>query len=178
MAAGIRHATLDVVVTLDGDQQNDPGDIPMMIEALEGGYDLVHGWRRERQDRFLSRRLPSICANWLISKVTRFPIHDLGCTLKAIRREIAQELELIGEMHRFIPALASWVGGEIDEVPVRHSPRRFGKSKYGISRTTKVILDLLTVKFLLRYSTHPIQIFGKIGMFFGIFLHLFDFIFR
>lgn len=167
MAAGIRHASLDVVVTLDGDQQNDPGDIPMMVEALEGGYDLVHGWRRERQDRFLSRRLPSICANWLISKVTRFPIHDLGCTLKAIRREIAQELELVGEMHRFIPILAHQRGARCVEVVTRHHPRIHGTTKYGINRTFRVLLDLFTVNYLVNYAGSPMKFFGRVGLWSG-----------
>ncbi|MFM8251029.1 MAG: glycosyltransferase family 2 protein [Planctomycetota bacterium] len=164
MAAGIQHATLDVVVTLDGDQQNDPGDIPMMVEALEGGYDLVHGWRRERQDRFLSRRLPSICANWLISRVTGFPIHDLGCTLKAIRREIAQELELVGEMHRFIPILAHQRGARCVEVVTRHHPRVHGRTKYGINRTFRVLLDLFTVNYLVHYAGSPMKFFGRVGL--------------
>jgi len=129
---------------------------------------VVSGWRRDRQDTFINRRLPSMLANALISRITGVYLHDYGCTLKAYRREVVDNLHLYGEMHRFIPALASWVGGTLAEVPVGHHPRRFGTSKYGISRTLRVILDLMTVKFLLRYSTHPIQIFGKIGLFFGV----------
>lgn len=164
MAAGIRHATMDVVVTMDGDQQNDPGDIPMMVEKLEEGFDLVHGWRRKRQDTFINRRLPSVIANWLISRVTRFPIHDLGCTLKAMRREIAQELELYGEMHRFIPILAHQRGARCVEVETRHHPRRLGQTKYGIGRTFRVVLDLLTVKYLIHFSPSPMKFFGRFGL--------------
>lgn len=164
MQAGIQHASLDVVVTMDGDQQNDPIDIPMMVEKLAEGYDLVHGWRKERHDALLNRKIPSKIANWLISKVTRFPIHDLGCTLKAIRREIAQELELYGEMHRFIPILAHQRGARCVEVVTRHHPRRFGQTKYGISRTFRVVLDLMTVTYLLRYFASPMKLFGMAGL--------------
>ena len=164
MHAGIQHAAMDVIVTIDGDQQNDPIDIPMMVEKIAEGYDLVHGWRKERQDALLNRKLPSRCANWLISKVTRFPIHDLGCTLKAIRREIAQELELYGEMHRFIPILAHQRGARCVEVVTRHHPRRFGQTKYGISRTFRVVLDLMTVTYLLRYFASPMKLFGMAGL--------------
>ena len=136
----------------------------MMVEKLEEGFDLVHGWRRNRQDRFLSRRLPSLVANWLISKTCRFPIHDLGCTLKAMRREIAQELELYGEMHRFIPILAHQRGARCVEVVTRHHARRFGVSKYGFSRTLRVILDLITVKYLLDYFASPMKLFGLLGI--------------
>ena len=160
MLAGIQHATLDVVVTMDGDLQNEPADIPMMVEKLDEGFDLVHGWRKQRHDAFLNRRLPSMIANGLISRVTKFPIHDLGCTLKAIRREIAQELELYGEMHRFIPILAARRGARCVEVVTRHHPRRFGQTKYGITRTFRVILDLLTVKFLIQYLASPLKLFG------------------
>jgi len=129
---------------------------------------VVSGWRKDRKDTFINRRLPSILANALISKITGVFLHDYGCTLKAYRREVVERLHLYGEMHRFIPALASWIGAELDEIPVNHRERRFGKTKYGISRTFRVVLDLMTVKFLLRYSTHPIQMFGKIGALFGI----------
>lgn len=175
MSAGFQHAQGDVVITLDADLQNDPADIPKLLEKIADGYDVVSGWRRDRKDPFLSRRLPSMLANGLISKITGVPLHDYGCTLKAYRREVVENLHLYGEMHRFIPALASWVGAEVSEVPVTHYARQFGTSKYGISRTFRVILDLITVKFLLRYSAHPIQLFGKIGMLFGIpgFLMLF-----
>lgn len=168
ISAGFHQALGSIIVTLDADLQNDPADIPRLVARIEEGYDVVSGWRKKRHDPFLNRRLPSILANYCISKVTGVPLHDYGCTLKAYRKEIVKNLRLYGEMHRFIPALASWIGGKIDEVPVSHSPRRFGTSKYGISRTLRVLLDLMTVKFLLRYSTHPIQMFGKIGMMFGI----------
>lgn len=163
LQAGLQMASGDVIVTLDGDLQNDPSDIGMMLAKIDDGYDLVHGWRRQRQDAFLNRRLPSLIANWLISKATRFPIHDLGCTLKAIRREIAQDLELYGEMHRFIPILAHWRGARCVEVVTKHHPRRFGQTKYGISRTLRVILDLITVKYMLDYFASPMKLFGMLG---------------
>ncbi len=166
MSAGFDQARGRLVVTLDADLQNDPDDIPLLIETLEKqDLDVVSGWRKNRKDPFLNRRLPSILANGVISRFTGVRLHDYGCTLKAYRREVVQNLSLYGEMHRFIPALASWVGGSIGEVPVQHHPRRFGKSKYGISRTIRVVLDLITVNFLLRYSTRPIQIFGRLGLF-------------
>ena len=168
MFAGIQAATCDVVVTMDGDLQNDPADIPMLIAKLDEGYDLVHGWRKDRKDPFLSRRLPSICANWLISKVTGFPVHDLGCSLKAIRREVAQELRLYGEMHRFIPILAHWRGAKCAEVVTTHHPRKFGTSKYGISRTLRVLFDLITVKYLTRYLISPMKLFGSVGLICGL----------
>lgn len=164
MSAGIQHASGDVIITMDGDLQNDPADIPLMLEKIDEGYDLVHGWRKQRQDAFLNRRLPSVCANWLISKVTGFPVRDLGCTLKAIRREIAVELPLYGEMHRFIPILAHWRGARCVEVVTRHHPRRFGQTKYGISRVVRVILDLITVKYLIQYLVSPMKLFGGIGL--------------
>jgi len=168
MSAGFHSARGKVLVTLDADLQNDPDDIPKLLEKVDEGFDVVSGWRTHRKDPFLSRRLPSMLANTLISKITGVALHDYGCTLKAYRREVVDNLHLYGEMHRFIPALASWVGCALAEIPVKHHPRRYGNSKYGISRTMRVLLDLMTVKFLLRYSTHPIQIFGKIGMFFGV----------
>lgn len=167
MQAGIQAASLDVVVLLDGDLQNDPADIPMLLEKIEEGYDLVHGWRKKRQDAFLNRKLPSKIANWIISRVTGFPVHDLGCSLKAIRTEIAQELQLYGEMHRFIPILAHWRGAKCVEVVTNHHPRRFGQSKYGISRTTRVLLDLLTVKYFIQYVVSPMKLFGLIGLLCG-----------
>lgn len=167
MQAGIDHARCDVIVTLDGDLQNDPADIPAMLAKIDEGYDLVHGWRKERQDTWLDRKLPSQIANWLISKVTGFEIHDLGCTLKAIRREVAQELELYGEMHRFIPILAHARGAKCVEVETHHRARQFGQTKYGISRTFRVLLDLITVKFLLDYSASPMKLFGGIGLLCG-----------
>lgn len=162
--AGLQLAVGSVIVTLDGDLQNDPRDIPMLLEKIDQGYDLVHGWRKDRRDAWLNRRLPSQLANWLISRVTRFPIHDLGCTLKAIRRDIAQELELYGEMHRFIPILAHARGARCVEVVTRHHARQFGQTKYGISRTFRVILDLITVKYLLSYFASPMKLFGAVGL--------------
>ncbi|MGE3776209.1 MAG: glycosyltransferase family 2 protein [Pirellulaceae bacterium] len=164
MQAGMQMAAGEIIVTLDGDLQNDPADIPMLLETIDQGYDLVHGWRKHRQDPFLSRRLPSLLANRLIARVTRFPIHDLGCTLKAIRRPIAQELELYGEMHRFIPILAHQRGARCKEVVTRHHARRFGTSKYGISRTVRVVLDLITVKYLLDYFASPMKLLGGLGV--------------
>lgn len=163
LQAGLQFASYDVIVTLDGDLQNDPADIGMLLAKIDEGYDLVHGWRKQRHDAFLNRRLPSLVANWIISKTTRFPIHDLGCTLKAIRREIAQDLELYGEMHRFIPILAHWRGARCIEVVTQHHPRRFGQTKYGISRTLRVVLDLITVKYMLDYSASPMKLFGMLG---------------
>jgi len=168
MQAGMQLAQGEAIVTIDGDLQNDPEDIPRMLEKLDEGYDLVHGWRKDRQDPFLSRRLPSRLANWLISRTTRFPIHDLGCTSKAIRREIAKELELYGEMHRFIPILAYQRGARCVEMVTQHHPRRFGRSKYGISRTLRVLLDLITVKYLLDYFPSPMKLFGLLGVVCGV----------
>jgi glycosyltransferase involved in cell wall biosynthesis/membrane-associated phospholipid phosphatase len=163
MSAGIDASTGDAVVLLDGDLQNDPTDIPMMLAKLDEGFDLIHGWRKDRHDRFLDRRLPSMIANWLISRVTGFPVHDLGCTLKVIRGDIARELRLYGEMHRFIPILAHARGAKCAEVVTKHHPRRFGVSKYGISRTVRVVMDLITVRFLTRYMVSPMRFFGQIG---------------
>ncbi len=163
MQAGLEAAQGEYLVTLDGDMQNEPGDIPRMLELLDEGYDLVHGWRRDRQDTLLTRKIPSRLANKLISYVTRFPIHDLGCTLKAMRREIAEELELYGEMHRFIPILAYSRGAKCKEMVTQHHPRRFGETKYGLSRTIRVVLDLLTVKYMLDYYSSPMKLFGRIG---------------
>lgn len=169
ISAGFHAAQGGIVITMDADLQNDPADIPKLLETMDKeDLDVVSGWRKDRKDPLLSRRIPSMLANKIISRITRVPLHDYGCTLKAYRHEIIKNLRLYGEMHRFIPALASWVGGKIGEIEVNHHPRRFGTSKYGLSRTFRVILDLMTVKFLLKYSTHPIQIFGKIGMSFGI----------
>ena len=164
MQAGMQAAAMDAIVLLDGDLQNDPTDIPMMLDKLDEGFDLVHGWRKNRQDTFINRKLPSKIANWLISRVTNFPVHDLGCTLKAIKTEIAQELQLFGEMHRFIPILAHWRGAKCVEVVTNHHPRRFGTSKYGISRTTRVLLDLMTVKYFIQYVVSPMKLFGSIGL--------------
>lgn len=164
LAAGFRYASGDIIVTLDGDLQNDPADIPKMIARLEEGYDVVSGWRKDRQDNFVQRTLPSMIANRLISSVSGVSLHDYGCSLKAYRAEIAKVLPLYGEMHRFIPALAGIEGARIAEVPVTHHPRQFGKSKYTISRTFRVILDLMTVVFLRRFMTRPLHIFGGIGL--------------
>lgn len=164
MQAGIEHAQGENLVMLDGDLQNEPNDIPRMLAQLEAGYDLVHGWRQQRHDTWITRKLPSRLANWLISRVTRFPIHDLGCTLKAMRREIAEELELYGEMHRFIPILAHWRGARCLEMVTTHHPRIYGKTKYGLSRTVRVVLDLLTVKYMLDYYTSPMKLFGRVGI--------------
>jgi glycosyltransferase involved in cell wall biosynthesis len=163
-AAGFDRSQGQVVITMDADLQNDPADIPLLLEKIEEGYDVVSGWRLPRQDPFLTRRLPSLIANWLISQVTGVHLHDYGCSLKAYRREVVKNVQLYGELHRFIPAIANWMGVSVAEVPVRHYPRRFGRSKYGLSRTPKVLLDLLTVRFLLSYSTRPIHIFGGLGL--------------
>jgi len=165
-AAGFDFARGDVIVTMDGDLQNDPADIPRLFELIKDN-DLVSGWRKKRKDPFFTRRLPSIIANWLISNVTGVKLHDYGCSLKAYRRDVIKNLKLYGEMHRFIPAVASWYGVRIAELEIGHYPRLRGKSKYGISRTIKVVLDLITVKFLQSFSTKPIQFFGPIGMLSG-----------
>jgi len=164
IAAGVEHAQGEIIVTLDGDGQNDPRDIPRLLERLEQGYDVVSGWRRSRKDPLLNKRFPSALANTLISWLTRVKLHDYGCTLKAYRKDILKDIRLYGEMHRFIPAYASWVGARITEMEVAHHPRRHGKSKYGLSRTTSIILDLITFLFLQRYSTKPIRLFGGAGM--------------
>ncbi|MFQ6131909.1 MAG: glycosyltransferase family 2 protein [Armatimonadota bacterium] len=168
MAAGFDHAGGDVLLTMDGDLQNDPADIPRLLAKFDEGFDVVSGWRRHRKDNWLTRRLPSAVANWLISRVTGVALHDYGCTLKAYDREVVDSLNLYGDLHRFIPALASWAGARMAELPVNHRPRRAGRSKYGLSRTFRVLLDLLVVKFLLSYSTKPIQIFGLWGALFGL----------
>ena len=169
MSAGFRESTGNVVITMDADLQNDPADIPRLLKRMEDEQcDVVSGWRRRRKDAFIHRRLPSMIANKLISKITGVHLHDYGCTLKAYQRDVIKDVHLYGEMHRFIPALASWVGGKVDEVEVEHHARLYGTSKYGISRTIRVVLDLLTVKFLLHYSKGPMQIFGKFGLAFGL----------
>ena len=164
LAAGLRAANGEVIVTMDADRQNDPRDIPMLVQEIDRGMDLVCGWRHDRKDGLWLRLLPSRAANWLISTTTDVKLHDYGCTLKAMRRDVAKNLRLYGEMHRFIPAIASWYGVRMSEVKVRHHPRTAGVSKYGLSRTFRVLLDLLTVKFLMGYSARPIQFFGSIGM--------------
>jgi glycosyltransferase involved in cell wall biosynthesis len=164
IAAGIDHARGSVITFLDADLQNDPADIPMLVEKLDEGYDVVSGWRKNREDNALTRNLPSHMANWLISRVTGVHLHDYGCTLKAYRREVITGFRLYGEMHRFIPVYANAVGAKILEVPVRHHARKFGKSKYGLERTIKVVLDLIAVQFLTRYSAKPIYLFGGGGV--------------
>ncbi len=165
MSAGFDHARGDIIITMDGDLQNDPHDIPAMVEKLNDGYDVVTGWRHDRKDPFISRKLPSMLANKLISWITGVGLHDYGCTLKAFRHEVTENIRLYGEMHRFIPAIASGMGISFTEVKVNHRARRFGTSKYGISRTIRVILDLLTVKFMLSYATRPLHVFGTVGVF-------------
>ena len=164
IAAGVDHAQGKMVVLMDADLQNDPADIPAVLSKLQEGYDLVSGWRINRKDPWLTRRLPSRIANALISWVTGVPLHDYGCTLKAYRQEIFSGFRLYGEMHRFLPAYAAQVGARIAEVPVTHHPRRYGKSKYNLKRTIKVVLDLLTVKFLSSYASKPIYLFGSLGL--------------
>jgi len=164
MAAGFDHARGNVIVPMDGDLQNDPADIPLLLNKLNEGYDVVSGWRRRRQDKVLTRKIPSWIANYLIGKITGVPLHDYGCTLKAYRKDVVENIRLYGEMHRFIPALASWSGAKVTELEVNHRPRIHGKTKYGLGRTAKVILDLITVKFLGTFSTKPLHIFGGIGL--------------
>jgi Glycosyltransferases involved in cell wall biogenesis len=183
MSAGFEHAKGEVIITLDADLQNDPEDIPILLEKLKEGYHVVSGWRKDRKDPFLSRRLPSMIANWLISKITGVHLHDYGCTLKAYRAEVVKDLELFGDMHRFLPALTKRRGAKITEVVVRHHPRMFGKSKYGIGRTIRVLLDIMLVKFLNEYINKPLYMFGGVGflllvlglfsLFYLIFLKLF-----
>ena len=164
IAAGIDHASGEVIVMIDADMQNDPADIPAMLDKIREGNDVVSGWRKNRQDAFVTRTIPSNVANWLISRVTGVPLHDYGCTLKAYRREVLEGFRLYGEMHRFIPAYAASVGAKMVEIPVRHHPRVRGKAKYGLERTVKVVLDLFTVKFLLSYANKPIYLFGGAGV--------------
>jgi glycosyltransferase involved in cell wall biosynthesis len=165
MSAGFDAASGAIIIPMDGDLQNDPADIPRLISKIDEGYDVVSGWRNDRKDTFITRKIPSLIANAMISKLTGVHLHDYGCTLKAYRREVLDGINLYGEMHRFVPALASQVGAKVAEIPVNHKPRLHGVSKYGISRTLRVILDLMTVKFLLTYSTKPIQLFGKWGVY-------------
>src|SRR6266540_5868899 len=163
IAAGIDHSDGDTIILLDADMQNDPADIPMMLARLDEGYDVVSGWRKDRKDNALTRNLPSAIANWMISTVTGVHLHDYGCTLKAYRRDVLEGFRLYGEMHRFIPVYASSVGAKIVEMPVNHHPRKYGKTKYGLERTVKVVLDLFTVKFLVAFSSKPIYLFGGTG---------------
>ncbi len=164
IAAGIDHAEGDVIVLMDADMQNDPEDIPLLLDKIREGHDVVSGWRKDRKDKFLTRILPSKIANALISWVTGVHLHDYGCTLKAYRKDVITGFRLYGEMHRFIPAYAGYVGARITEVEVNHYPRRHGKTKYGLERALKVILDLFTVKFLISYSQKPLYLFGGIGL--------------
>ena len=168
LSAGFDHARGEIVVAMDGDLQNDPADIPMMLEKLGEGYDVVSGWRKKRHDNAVTRLLPSKAANWLISRLTGVKLHDYGCTLKAYRQEVLAQMQLYGEMHRFIPAMASWSGATIAEVVVNHRPRTAGVAKYGLGRIHKVVLDLITVKFLGSFSTKPIYVFGGLGMISGV----------
>jgi len=164
LMAAIQNSTGDVIIPMDGDGQNDPADIKRLLDKLAEGYDVVSGWRTSRQDDALTRRLPSVIANWLISSLLRVPLHDYGCTLKAYRREVIEDIRLYGEMHRFIPIYAAWEGARVTELAVAHHSRRFGNSKYGISRIARVLLDLLIVYFIDRAFDRPIQFFGKLGL--------------
>jgi glycosyltransferase involved in cell wall biosynthesis len=163
LAAGFDHAQGEFILAMDGDLQHDPNEIPRFLEKLDEGYDVVSGWRKERIDNFVMRRIPSRCANWLMAKLSGVNIHDFGTTFKAYRREVIQAVPLYGEMHRFIPALASWYGASICEIPIKNVNRERGKSHYGIGRTFRVFFDLLTIRFLLKYMTRPLHFFGTIG---------------
>src|SRR5215510_9767181 len=164
MAAGIHAARGRVLIPMDADLQNDPADIARLLDKLDEGYDVVSGWRKDRQDPLITRKIPSQMANWLISKIGGVPLHDYGCSLKAYRRESLEDVQLYGEMHRFIPIYASWSGARVTEIPVEHHPRTMGKSKYGLSRTIKVIFDLMTIKFMASYQTKPLYVFGWAGL--------------
>ena len=163
MSAGIKHAKGDVIIPMDGDMQNNPADIPLFLAKMDEGFDVVSGWRKDRQDKMVSRKIPSKIANWLIGLITGIRIHDYGCSMKAYKRAMIQGVNLYGEMHRFIPAYVGWHGGKVTEIVVNHRPRVHGTTKYGISRTFKVLLDLIVVKFLSRYMNRPIHFFGGIG---------------
>jgi glycosyltransferase involved in cell wall biosynthesis len=164
LAAGFDHATGEFILAMDGDLQHDPNDIPAFLEKLDEGYDVVSGWRKTRIDNFVLRRLPSACANWLMARLSGVRIHDFGTTFKAYRRDVIQNIPLYGEMHRFIPALASWYGASICEIPIRNVNRERGKSHYGLGRTFRVFFDLITIRFLLRYMTRPLHFFGSLGI--------------
>lgn len=164
ISAGFDYSQGEVVVVLDADLQNDPADIPKLLTKLKEGYDVVSGWRKNRKDDFLSRRLPSQIANYLISRISGIKLHDYGCSLKVYRKEILKDIKLYGEMHRYIPAIAASVGAKVGEVEVKHYRRKYGKSKYGLGRTFRVVLDLLVIKYILSYQVRPIQLFGKIGL--------------
>src|SRR5579871_150376 len=165
LAAGFDHARGDYVIAMDGDLQHDPADIPLFLEKISEGYDIVSGWRRHRIDNLWLRRIPSRCANWLMAKLSGVPIHDFGTTFKAYRHDLLEQVPLYGELHRFIPALASWYGASIIEVPIRNVNRERGASHYGISRTFRVFFDLITIRFLLKYLSRPLHFFGTLGMF-------------
>jgi glycosyltransferase involved in cell wall biosynthesis len=165
MMAGIDFATGEIIIPMDGDLQNDPADIPRLIAALDEGYDVVSGWRKDRQDARITRKLPSFLANRLISRVLGVPLHDYGCSLKAYRSDVIKGVKLYGEMHRFVPVYASWQGARVTEIPVTHYARQFGESKYGLERTMKVVLDLIVVKFLAKYQQKPMYVFGAFGLF-------------
>ncbi len=168
LSAGFDHARGKIIIPMDADLQNDPADIPRLLEKLDEGYDIVSGWRKKRHDTFLTRRLPSMIANKVISKITGVRLHDFGCTLKAYRSESVKAIKLYGEMHRFIPVLANWSGEKVAEMEVNHRPRTTGKTKYGLNRTFKVVLDLITIKFLMSFSTKPIYVFGGLGALSGL----------
>ena len=174
LTAGIDRADGEIIVTMDADLQNDPSDIPNLIEKLDEGYDVVNGWRKDRNDNYFSRILPSKFANWIISKISGVKLHDYGCTLKVYRKEILEDVRLYGEMHRFIPIYITWQGGRVVEVPVKHHPRIYGESKYGITRTVSVIVDLIFLKFMDKQFVHPIHLFGGFAVF-NILLSLFCF---
>jgi len=164
MAAGIDAARGEVLIPMDADMQNDPADISRLLEKIDEGFDVVSGWRKKRKDPLVTRKIPSQIANWLISKIGGVPLHDYGCSLKAYRRESLADVQLYGEMHRFIPIYASWSGARVTEIPVEHHPRTMGKSKYGLSRTIKVVFDLMTIKFMASYQTKPLYVFGWAGL--------------
>jgi glycosyltransferase involved in cell wall biosynthesis len=166
MAAGFQHSQGKIIISLDADLQNDPADIPLLLTKLEEGYDLVSGWRKKRQDDAVTRLIPSKIANWLIGEVTGVKLHDYGCSLKAYRSEVLSDLNLYGELHRFIPALAFIEGAKISEIPINHHPRRFGQSKYGLGRTFRVLMDLLTIWFMKKFLTRPMHVFGFAGLIF------------
>jgi glycosyltransferase involved in cell wall biosynthesis len=168
LSAGFEHSRGKIIIAIDADLQNDPADIPRLLDKLNEGYDIVSGWRKKRHDAALRRRLPSRMANWLIRQITQVKLHDFGCTLKAYRREVLEDTRLYGEMHRFIPAVAGWGGARVGEIVVNHRPRTTGTAKYGLGRTFKVLLDLITVKFLGSYSTKPIYVFGGLGFLCGL----------
>ena len=165
MSAGIDHARGSILIPMDADLQNDPADIARLLEELDRGYDVVSGWRKDRKDKWLTRRVPSTMANRLISAISGVKLHDYGCSLKAYRRDVLSDVKLYGEMHRFIPVYAKWAGARVSEIPVTHHPRNAGQSKYGLSRTSKVIFDLITIKFMSSFWTKPLYLFGKAGMF-------------